>query len=75
MFEDILEKTIWTREEKVLLSVIITLNDLAEMGIFTEGPFKVMDIEKSKEIVGDITPTEEEVKTIIAWMIHEGYME
>ena len=75
MFEDILERTSWTREERVLLSTIITLNDLAEIGIFTEGPFQIVDIERAKEIVGDITPTEEEVKEVIAWMKHEGYME
>ena len=75
MFEDILEKKDWTREERVLLSVIITLNDLAEMGIFTEGPFEIVDIEKAKEIAGDISPTEEEVNSIIVWMKEEGYME
>lgn len=75
MFEDILEKTSWERGERVLLSVIITLNDLAEMGILTEGPFEIVDIEKAKEIAGDITPTEDEVKEIMAWMKVEGYME
>ena len=75
MFEDILEKKDWTREERVLLSVIITLNDLAEMGIFTEGQFEIVDIEKAKEIAGDISPTEDEVKEIIVWMKAEGYME
>ena len=45
------------------------------MGIFTEGPFEIVDIEKAKEIAGDISPTEDEVKEIIVWMKAEGYME
>lgn len=75
MFEDILKKKSWSREEKVLLSVIIHLNDLAEMGIMTEGPFQILDMERAKEIVGDIKPTEDEITNIVVWMKEKGYMQ
>ena len=74
MFEDILEKTSWERGEKVLLSVIITLNTLADKGILSEGPFDIPDMERALEVVGDVVPTEDEIKEVIGWMKAEGYM-
>ena len=75
MFEDILEKKDWSREERVLLSVIIHLNTLTEAGLLSEGPFLITDMEKAKEIVGDIILTNDEIKEVICWMKSEGYME
>jgi len=75
MFEDILEKTSWEREERVLLSVIITLNTLTDKGILSEGPFEIPDMERALEVVGDVVPTEDEIKEVIGWMKAEGYME
>jgi hypothetical protein len=74
MFEDILEKEDWTRGERVLLSIIMTLNSLADQGILTNGPFIIIDMEKAKEIVGDIKPTQDEIEEIIEWLKIEGYM-
>lgn len=74
MFEDILEKKDWTREERVLLSIIMNLNSLADQGILTNGPFIITDMEKAKEIVEDIKPTQDEIEEIIEWLKIEGYM-
>jgi len=74
MFEDILEKTSWTRGERVLLSVIISLNSLAEVGILSEGPFVISNMEKAKEIVGDVSPTQDEIAEVIGFFKQEGYM-
>jgi len=74
MFEDILEKKDWTRGERVLLSIIMTLNSLADQGILTNGPFIITDMEKAREIVGDIEPTQDEMEEVIEWLKMEGYM-
>ena len=62
------------REEKVLLYVIMELETLAKMGLFTEGTFKIADEEKAKEVIGDIVPTEDEIKTIMYWMKGQEYI-
>ena len=74
MFEDILEKTTLTHEEKVLLSVIKTLNDLTEMGILSGGAFTFPDPKKVDEILEDFEPTEDEIKEVMAWMAEKGYI-
>jgi hypothetical protein len=74
MFEDILEKSSLNHNEKVLLSVIRTLNELVEMGILSDGPFTFPDPKKVDEILGDFKPTEQEIKRTMTWMKSEGYI-
>lgn len=74
MFEDILDKTNWTKEEKILLYVIRTLNELADMGLVTEGPFKIADMEKANEVIGDFEPTNDEIEQTMYWMKDKGYL-
>lgn len=74
MFEDILDKQDWTREEKVLLYVIMELENLAKMGLVTEGPLQIVDMEKAKEVIGDIIPTGDEIEEVMYWMKSEGYI-
>ena len=74
MFEDILEKTVLTHEEKVLLSVIKTLDELRDMGILSGGAFTFPDPERVDEILGDFQPTEDEIKEVMAWMAEKGYI-
>jgi c-di-GMP-related signal transduction protein len=75
MFEDILEKSSLNHNEKVVLSVIRTLNELVEKGILSEGPFTFPDPKKVDEILGDFQPTEDEIRDTIIWMKSKGYMQ
>jgi len=72
MFEDILEKENYSREEKAILYVIMAMDEMVEMGIFTEGPYEIADKEKATEILEGFTPTEEEIQQVVLWLVAEG---
>ena len=61
-----------TRSQKTLLYVINILNDLAEMGILSKGPF-VID-ERSKGLIKDFKPTEDEMEHAIIELKIGGYV-
>lgn len=61
--------------EKCLLFVVKALEDLHELGLMTEGPWKIAaSDEQVKELLGDFNPTPQEIESVILWMKEEGYM-
>ena len=71
MFEDILqEKKEFTREEKTLIFVLKTLNDLVDKGFCEGGGYEIT--EKGLEILGDFVPTEQEMKDCIENLKNSG---
>jgi hypothetical protein len=61
-----------TREQKTILFVINTLNELADEGILTKGPFEIDP--EYKAIIKSFNPTPEEIKEVIDLLRLEGYI-
>jgi len=61
-----------TRSQKTLLYVINILNELVELGMLTSG---TLDIdERSKELIKDFKPTEDEMQNAILELKSQGYV-
>lgn len=72
---DELGKVELSHGEKCLLFVVKALEDLVELGLVSEGPWKINATnEQVKEMLGDFKPTPEEIEQVILWMKSEGYM-
>ena len=64
-----------SHQEKCLLFVVKALEELVELGLVSEGPWKIAATdEQVKEMLGDFKPTPEEIEQVILWMKSEGYM-
>ncbi len=72
MFEDILSKDEFTREDLVILYTIKTLNELVDIGIMEGKPFELT--EKGLEAIKDFEPTEEELKFGVNSLKVGGYI-
>lgn len=75
MFEDIMNNNIeLTREQKVILYVINTLNTLVEQGLLEGGCFELS--EEAKQIVEemDFEPTEKEIEKVMIYFKQEGHI-
>ena len=73
MFEDITKDTVITREQKAMLYVIKTLNELVDMGIMEGKPFEVTEV--GLEHIKDFEPTDEEMKIAVLSLKALGHIQ
>jgi hypothetical protein len=71
MFEDIIKKDI-TREQKVLVYVLKTLNDLVEKGIMEGGGYQVT--EEGLKYIKGFEPTDDELRECIDLLKADGVL-
>lgn len=61
-----------TRMDKTVLFVIQSLNELAEIGIMSNGSLSID--ERAKESIKDFEPTKDEMREVISSLKKQGYI-
>lgn len=72
MFDDLLKKRKFTRQEKAIIYVVKTLNELSDMGILEGKAFTIS--KEGLEAIEGFEPTSEEIKNVMEMLANEGYI-
>jgi len=59
---------------KCLLWTIRALDKLHKLGLVSEGPFRINNVEWANELLGDFKPAMQDIEDVMTWMKKEGFV-